>query len=197
MDATAPAELLPARMINELVYCPRLFWLEYVEREFAASFDTVDGERIHRRVDQPRGELPDDIVDLKTDVTSVELASQRLGVVAKVDLIRAAGIAEKWPNGSRPDRLQTRPANPTVHRRQRFQRWEHRGSIEPTKWTSYHMRHHKLFMTFSSACSGSIWRRRLLEAFRGSACVCRGRIAAVSGAQCPPACYRRLASFER
>jgi CRISPR-associated protein Cas1 len=38
-------ELLPARMINEFVYCPRLFWLEYVEREFEESFDTVDGAR--------------------------------------------------------------------------------------------------------------------------------------------------------
>ena len=31
-----PAEerLLPARMLNELVYCPRLFWLEHVAGEW-------------------------------------------------------------------------------------------------------------------------------------------------------------------
>ena len=84
-------ELLPARMINEYVYCPRLFWLEYVEREFEHSYDTVDGERVHRRVDQPRGELPDDYSKIKAEATSVELASQELGVVAKIDVVRTDG----------------------------------------------------------------------------------------------------------
>jgi CRISPR-associated protein Cas1 len=87
-------ELLPARMINEYVYCPRLFWLEFVEREFESSYDTVDGERVHRRVDAAHGELPDDAKILKADVTSVELSSAALGVVARVDLVRAAGDGE-------------------------------------------------------------------------------------------------------
>jgi CRISPR-associated protein Cas1 len=89
-------------MVNEFVYCPRLFWLEYVEREFADSFDTVDGERVHRRVDRARGELPDDIAQMKGDVTSVELASERLGVVAKIDLIRG-GIPIDFKRGRAPD----------------------------------------------------------------------------------------------
>ncbi len=76
-------------MVNEYVYCPRLFWLEYVEREFESSYDTVDGESVHRRVDRPAGELPADIAELRGEATSVELASERLGVVAKIDLIRA------------------------------------------------------------------------------------------------------------
>jgi CRISPR-associated protein Cas1 len=84
-----PPELLPARMINEYVYCPRLFWLEYVEREFEESYDTVDGERVHRRVDTARGQLSDDTRDMKAEATSVELASASLGVVAKIDVVRA------------------------------------------------------------------------------------------------------------
>jgi len=84
-------ELLPARMINEYVYCPRLFWLEYVEREFEESYDTVDGERVHRRVDTARGELPDDALSAKGEATSVELSSESLGVVAKIDIVRADG----------------------------------------------------------------------------------------------------------
>jgi len=87
----APPEFLPARMINEYVYCPRLFWLEHVEREFEHSYDTVDGERVHRRVDQQRGELPDDYAEVKAEATSVELASERLGIVAKIDLVRTEG----------------------------------------------------------------------------------------------------------
>jgi len=90
MNATEAPELLPARMVNEYVYCPRLFWLEFVEREFEASYDTVDGERVHRRVDTPRGVLPDDVRALEKDVTSVELTSATLGVVAKIDLVRAS-----------------------------------------------------------------------------------------------------------
>jgi CRISPR-associated protein Cas1 len=83
------AELLPARMINEFVYCPRLFWLEYVEREFEESFDTVDGERIHRQVDHPKGQLPEDLAEMRSAATSIELSSLRLGVVAKIDMVRA------------------------------------------------------------------------------------------------------------
>ena len=33
-------DLLPARMVNEFVYCPRLFFLEWVEARFAESDDT-------------------------------------------------------------------------------------------------------------------------------------------------------------
>lgn len=86
-DAGEP-ELLPARMINEYVYCPRLFWLEHIEREFEESYDTVDGQRVHRRVDESRGVLPETIAEEKSAVTSVELASPSLGVVAKIDLVR-------------------------------------------------------------------------------------------------------------
>ncbi len=78
-------------MINEYVYCPRLFWLEYVEREFEHSFDTVDGERVHRRVDQPHGDLPDEFTQVKAEATSVELASAELGIVAKIDIVRTDG----------------------------------------------------------------------------------------------------------
>lgn len=103
----APAtELLPARMVNEFVYCPRLFWLEYVEREFDESYDTVDGTRVHRRVDAARGVLPDDALMMKAAATSVELASEELGVVAKIDVVRADAdgvIPVDFKRGKAPD----------------------------------------------------------------------------------------------
>lgn len=52
-----PEDLLPARMINELVYCPRLFYLMHVEGQFAESIDTIDGNIVHRRVDNGNGGL--------------------------------------------------------------------------------------------------------------------------------------------
>src|SRR5438874_1423086 len=44
-------DYLPARMVNEFAYCPRLFFYEWVEGLFAESIDTVEGSIQHRRVD--------------------------------------------------------------------------------------------------------------------------------------------------
>ncbi|WP_442505350.1 CRISPR-associated endonuclease Cas4g/Cas1g [Novipirellula sp. SH528] len=55
--APDPEDLLPARMINEFVYCPRLFYLMHVEGQFAESIDTIDGGIVHRRVDNGTGGL--------------------------------------------------------------------------------------------------------------------------------------------
>jgi len=42
--------LLPARMVNEYVYCPRLAYLEWVQGEWAESGDgDTPQERIHVR----------------------------------------------------------------------------------------------------------------------------------------------------
>ena len=50
-------ELVPARMLNEYAYCPRLAYLEWVQGEFADSVDTIEGRFQHRRVDRPSGTL--------------------------------------------------------------------------------------------------------------------------------------------
>ena len=52
-------DYLPARMLNEFTYCPRLFYYEHVERIFVHNKETVEGAIGHKRVDgQPEG-LPD------------------------------------------------------------------------------------------------------------------------------------------
>lgn len=45
-------------MLNEFVYCPRLFYYEFVESVFVESADTVRGKTLHRRVDSGQGDLP-------------------------------------------------------------------------------------------------------------------------------------------
>ena len=40
-------EYLPARMVNEYTYCPRLFFYEWVEGLFAHSADTLEGRHDH------------------------------------------------------------------------------------------------------------------------------------------------------
>src|SRR3972149_2195434 len=49
---------LPARMLNEFAYCPRLFFLEYVQGDFRDNPDTVEGRITHRRVDKEKGKVP-------------------------------------------------------------------------------------------------------------------------------------------
>ncbi|HVC32581.1 MAG TPA: CRISPR-associated endonuclease Cas1 [Chloroflexota bacterium] len=87
-------ELVPARMVNEFVYCPRLFYLEWVQTEFSDSADTLDGRSVHRRTDRTGGELPAAGSLSESDkfhARSVELSSERIGVIARIDLVEADG----------------------------------------------------------------------------------------------------------
>ena len=56
-DTVAP-DLMPARMLNEFVYCKRLFFYEWVEGVFVHSADTVEGAWRHQRVDARDDALP-------------------------------------------------------------------------------------------------------------------------------------------
>jgi len=85
--------LLPARMVNEYEYCPRLAYLEWVQGEWAPNADTADGTYQHRRVDRQSGMLPsgDTLSDEdRLHARSVTLSSERLGLIAKLDLIEVA-----------------------------------------------------------------------------------------------------------
>ena len=81
--------LVPARMVNEWVYCPRLAYLEWVEGEWADSGDTAQGRRVHRRVDKERGTLPSpgEAGQELARASSVTLSSETLGIIAKMDVV--------------------------------------------------------------------------------------------------------------
>lgn len=104
-------------MMNEFVYCQRLFYYEFVEGVFVESVDTLRGSAIHQRVDSGNGALPAAKKKPKAEKTttedqpaatgdastkepkahdtepetihsrSVQMGSERLGVVAKMDLV--------------------------------------------------------------------------------------------------------------
>jgi CRISPR-associated protein Cas1 len=90
--ATQLPDYLPARMVNEFAYCPRLFFYEWVDGVFRESVDTIEGSIQHRRVDEkttelpPPGELPESIHS-----RSATLGSEELRVIAKMDLVEAEG----------------------------------------------------------------------------------------------------------
>ncbi|HTT83526.1 MAG TPA: CRISPR-associated protein Cas4, partial [Rhizomicrobium sp.] len=87
------APLIPARMVNEFVYCPRLAYLMWTQSEWSDSADTVDGRRVHARADRPGPPLPspDTIADTEPSLTTraVTLSSATLGVIAKIDIAEA------------------------------------------------------------------------------------------------------------
>ncbi len=155
-------EPLRARMLNEFVYCPRLFYYEQVEGVFVHNADTERGAAIHEKVDRGKGALPrarkkkvalaagaaaamegdgeasadaaeavateqlteggePDLADLKTHEPepdaaasddqpapgetihsrSAMLSSERLGVVAKMDLIEVKMSGSSGARGGR------------------------------------------------------------------------------------------------
>ena len=80
-------ELVPARMINEFEYCPRLFYLEWVQSRFEHNRDTVEGLYVHRVVDAGGGRMGAAEDTPFKKAKSVELSSRRLGLIAKADII--------------------------------------------------------------------------------------------------------------
>jgi len=99
--------LLPARMVNEYQYCPRLAYLEWVQGEWAESSDTVEGRYAHRRVDRPKGDLPpaDSAEEERVHARSITLSSNRLGLIARMDLVEVEGnqvTPVDYKRGKRP-----------------------------------------------------------------------------------------------
>jgi CRISP-associated protein Cas1 len=84
-------------MLNEFVYCPRLFYYEFVEGVFVHNADTVRGAAAHQRVDAGNGALPpstEEPAKSESDETihsrSVMLGSAKHGITCKMDLVETA-----------------------------------------------------------------------------------------------------------
>lgn len=83
-------DYLPARMLNEFVYCPRLFYYEWVDGIFVESRDTVAGTLRHEKLERKEDALPSSeaIADGRTiHSRSVTLSDDTHRLIAKLDLI--------------------------------------------------------------------------------------------------------------
>ncbi len=106
--------LLPARMVNEFVYCPRLAYFEWVDGEFADNAETTEGRFHHRRVDQAPVRKSRQTENQESGETtihqrSVWLSSEGLGVTAKIDLVEGEGqavVPVDYKRGKRPHTTQ-------------------------------------------------------------------------------------------
>lgn len=85
-------DYLPARMLNEFVYCPRLFFYEWVEGVFTHSVDTVEGAYRHAKVDEREDALvpAEELGEERIHARSVTLSSDALHLLAKIDLVEGA-----------------------------------------------------------------------------------------------------------
>lgn len=101
-----PLPLIPVRILNEFVYCPRLAYLEWVQGEFAHNADTVEGTIRHKRVDTPGDALPEEPDEHAViHVRSVSLGSEALGITARIDLVEGTGsqvTPVDYKKGKRP-----------------------------------------------------------------------------------------------
>lgn len=106
--------LVPARMINETLYCERLLYLEWAQGEWADNAFTADGHAVHRRVNKagkPLAAAPDAENETAEEerpyaARSVWLSSERLGITAKMDLVEVDGaqvIPVEYKRGTRPN----------------------------------------------------------------------------------------------
>ena len=75
-----PSALIPVRALNQVSYCPRLYYLEYVEAVMPVNEHVEDGLFQHRRVNDPElaNRTRKEGDSLRT--RSVSLSSERLGI---------------------------------------------------------------------------------------------------------------------
>lgn len=116
-DVLTSEKLIPARMLNEFAYCPRLCYIEWIDGEFVDSADTVDGRFQHRRVDSDVGKVTEDESET-IHARSVSLTSEKVGITCRMDLLEGEGRratpvdykrgeAPRIPEGAyEPDRVQ-------------------------------------------------------------------------------------------
>jgi CRISPR-associated protein Cas4 len=80
---------LPVRRLHNFIYCPRLFYFQWVENIFQENADTVAGSHVHRNVDAPS--KLDDPKELGlpegAKLHSLRLESESLGLIGVVDIV--------------------------------------------------------------------------------------------------------------
>jgi CRISPR-associated protein Cas1 len=81
------------RNLHNFIYCPRLFYLQWVENIFEENADTATGSALHRQTDQS-SRLNDDRATALRDglpegaqVRSLRLESEALGLLGVVDIV--------------------------------------------------------------------------------------------------------------
>ncbi|MGA2750683.1 MAG: CRISPR-associated endonuclease Cas1 [Verrucomicrobiota bacterium] len=77
------------RNLHNFIYCPRLFYFQWVENIFQENADTVAGSYLHRNVDAPsRLDDPKELgLPEGSKLRSLRLESESLGLIGVVDIV--------------------------------------------------------------------------------------------------------------
>jgi CRISPR-associated protein Cas1 len=84
---------LPVRRLHNFIYCPRLFYFQWVENIFQENADTVAGSHVHRNVDAPsrldeeKAKALGDNLPEGARLRSLRLESDSLGLIGVVDIL--------------------------------------------------------------------------------------------------------------
>ncbi len=94
-ERDGPIPSLPLRMLNEHVYCPRLFYLEWVLGEWETNLDTDQGTFVHRNIDAgPTRRRSGDAESVPETTRSVHLDSEALSLTGVADIVEVSdGVA--------------------------------------------------------------------------------------------------------
>jgi len=87
---------MPVRRLHNYVYCPRLFYLQWVENIFVENEDTVIGSAIHRRVDEPTKTRENTLLEEGGTLRSVHMSSDTLGMTGVVDIVEHAENGKRY-----------------------------------------------------------------------------------------------------
>jgi CRISP-associated protein Cas1 len=77
-------ELMPVRMLNEYVWCPRFTYLSWAEGFDGDNEATIEGKQLHRRVDVP---MEFDTPAGRRVKTAWTLSSETLGLIGRADRV--------------------------------------------------------------------------------------------------------------
>lgn len=96
MSATTATDPIPVRALNQVTYCPRLYYLQYVDCVMPTNEHVEAGLFDHRRVDDP--DLKNRTRTERGTATSrgIALSSEALGVSGVLDVIEEKG-GERYP----------------------------------------------------------------------------------------------------
>src|SRR6516165_2140866 len=98
-------DLIPVRALNQVTFCKRLYYLEYVESVMPVNEHVEDGLFQHRRVDDPELQHRTRKEGNAIHTRSVQISSQRLGISGKLDLVEEKDgqmVPVEYKRGSGP-----------------------------------------------------------------------------------------------
>src|ERR1700732_3500578 len=87
MATTATPELIPVRALNQVTYCPRLYYLQYVDAVMPVNEHVESGLFDHRRVDDSELANKTRKEGDANRSRGVHLASETLGISGILDVI--------------------------------------------------------------------------------------------------------------